>query len=181
LQSTFLRIIALYALLSNFFPHQTTLIKATNDSVPLLPVYVWVFRSFLSCSFLQYWGWNSEFYTWKAGTLLLEPYIQTHFTLVNLEIGSCFLSRPAWTLILLFYAFCSLWNDKACATLPNFFSIEIGSHKLFFFAQGGLEPWSLHSSLFQPPVQLDMTDMCHLAQLLVEKGSQNSLPRLTLI
>jgi hypothetical protein len=132
LQSTFLRIIALYVLLSNFFPHQTTLIKATNDSVPLLPVYVWVFRSFLSCSFLQYWGWNSEFYTWKAGTLLLEPYIQTHFTLVNLEIGSCFLSRPAWTVILLFNASCLTWDDRHMALCPAFFSMEMGSHNIFY-------------------------------------------------
>jgi hypothetical protein len=49
----------------------------------------------------------------------------TLFALVILEIGSCFLLRPAWTSIFLFYASCHCWDDSFS------FSIEIGSHNVF--------------------------------------------------
>jgi hypothetical protein len=47
-----------------------------------------------------------------------------------LEIGSCFLPRQAWIIILLFYAFCHCWDDR-CAPPHSAFSIKIGSQKLF--------------------------------------------------
>jgi hypothetical protein len=63
------------------------------------------------------------------------------FALVILETGSCFMSRPAWTVIFLpTYAFHHHWNGR-----------EMEPHKLF--AQAGLEP---QASWSQPPKWLGL-------------------------
>jgi hypothetical protein len=56
---------------------------------------------------------------------------QVLFALVILEIGSCFLPRPAWTMFLLFYAFCSSWNDRHAPPHLAFFPIEMGISQTF--------------------------------------------------
>jgi hypothetical protein len=43
------------------------------------------------------------------------------FTLVILEIRSHFLLRPAWTLIILFYASCRPWDDRLTPPHPTLF------------------------------------------------------------
>jgi hypothetical protein len=62
------------------------------------------------------------------------------FVLVHFEIGSCFLLRTAWTVVILsFNASCSSWDDRHTPSLLAF-SVEMGSHKIFAWA--GLEPRS---------------------------------------
>jgi hypothetical protein len=51
-----------------------------------------------------------------------------------LELRSPFLRRPAWTVILLFLCFLSLLGWQVYTTMPSFFSVEMGSHKLFAWA-----------------------------------------------
>jgi hypothetical protein len=53
------------------------------------------------------------------------------FALVVLEIGSYFLSRPAWTAILLFYSFLCSWDD-VCTITPSFFYWDRVSRTFFF-------------------------------------------------
>jgi hypothetical protein len=53
-----------------------------------------------------------------------------HFALANLEIGSCFLPRLAWTTILLFYSY-AITGMTGMRQHTWLFSIEIGSHELF--------------------------------------------------
>jgi hypothetical protein len=49
------------------------------------------------------------------------------FALVILEIGSCFLPRPAWTSILLFYISQGSCDDRCVSPCPTFFT-EMGCH-----------------------------------------------------
>jgi hypothetical protein len=59
-----------------------------------------------------------------------------------LEIGSYFLPRQAWTMVLLVYASCHCWNDRHTAPRLGWDGI------LKTFCWAGLEPFF---SQFQPP------------------------------
>jgi hypothetical protein len=58
------------------------------------------------------------------------------FALIVLEIGSHFLPRPAWPMILLYYDSCCSWNDRSVPPYQAFVTIIEMSH----FAWAGLEP-----------------------------------------
>jgi hypothetical protein len=62
---------------------------------------------------------------------------------VILEIGSCFLLWPTWTIIFLFYA--SIAGMTGAYYLLSFFSVEVGSCELF--AQASLNLSSSNLSL----------------------------------
>jgi hypothetical protein len=54
------------------------------------------------------------------------------FALVILEIGSCFLARPAWTVILLYYASGPYW-DTIFFLVMNEYSFNITEHSITSF------------------------------------------------
>jgi hypothetical protein len=62
------------------------------------------------------------FTTWAIPPAIFAPVI--------LEIGSCFSPRPAWTVILLFYASLHCFDDRCVTAHPSLFHWD-GSPKLF--------------------------------------------------
>jgi hypothetical protein len=59
----------------------------------------------------------------------LEPHLQPFFVLFILVIGSCFLSRLAWTAMLQFYV-SHRWDDRCALSCPAFLT-EMGSFETF--------------------------------------------------
>jgi hypothetical protein len=94
-------------------------------------------------TFLWYWGLNSGLCACKdrnSTTWAIPPSLHA---LVILEIGSPFLPRQTWTLIILFYAFHCMICICHHAWL---FSLRWSFTS--FFSQAGIELWSSWS---QPP------------------------------
>jgi hypothetical protein len=61
------------------------------------------------------------------GTLVLGPWLQSAlFALVILEIDYCFLPKPIWTVILLFYASHCSWDERHMPPHPAFFPLRWG-------------------------------------------------------
>jgi hypothetical protein len=76
------------------------------------------------------------------------------FALVILEIGGCFLPRPAWTMLLLFYASYHSWDDR-CTPLPR---TTVASHWL---------RWSLANiCLFWPWTMVLLISASQLARIM---------------
>jgi hypothetical protein len=73
-----------------------------------------------------------------------------------LEIRSWFLPRPAWTMILLFYASCHCWNDKNMPPhstfilwdggLPNFFALAVLNHDPPHLSIPNRLGWQVHAT-----------------------------------
>jgi hypothetical protein len=100
-----------------------------------------VHKFFFFCST---WVWIQSFML--AGQVL---YCLNHasalFVLAVLEIGSCILPKPTWTVILLFYIFLCSWDDRCIPPcLASFFSLWWG---LKDFVLAGLGPWSSLSDM----------------------------------
>jgi hypothetical protein len=70
-------------------------------------------------------------------TVPLEPHLQPFFVLVILELVSSFLPKPAWTMILLFYSSCHVWDNR-WASPCSAFSFEMDISQTFSWAD--LEP-----------------------------------------
>jgi hypothetical protein len=64
------------------------------------------------------------------------------FAVVVLGVGSCFLSRLAWTAVLV-YVSCHSWDDRCVPPHPAFFFWDESLRS--FFAQAVLEPQSFQS------------------------------------
>jgi hypothetical protein len=80
----------------------------------------------------------------KAGALPLEPHLQPFSSLVVFKIGSHFLPRLTWTLILLFMLLTVAGRTSVCHCAQLL--VEVGSREVP--ARTGL---ALSSSCSQPP------------------------------
>jgi hypothetical protein len=69
------------------------------------------------------------------------------FTVVILEIGSCFLPRLAKTVILLFYTSSHSWDDRHVPPHPAFFLLRWGSQELSCLDWAGMVIFLIPCSL----------------------------------
>jgi hypothetical protein len=110
---------------------------------------------FIQDFFFFFFG-NTGLHTCEAGTLLLEPCLQP-FCSGYLEIGSRFLRRLAWTMIL-YFELPAIAGMAEVTTMSSFFLLKCGLTNIFAWAV--LELQSCRSAFNVP----GMTVACHQAQ-----------------